>query len=248
MTPTTNRPPETGAKTEARTEVTTTATDHGGSAPDAGFLPLRRTRWYKRVQAWALSRRPRRYDDAVRDQKAALLSPLDGTVVEIGPGGAPNLAFLRPDVRWIGVEPNPFFAPYVRAAAARLGRAVDVRAGTAAQIPLPDGAADAVISTLVLCSVQDVPAALREIRRVLRPGGRFVFIEHVAARERSLARLIQRAVRPLWTLLGDGCHPDRDTARDLQAAGFASVDLHHFEVPFPIIRPHIAGVARNPAT
>jgi SAM-dependent methyltransferase len=211
--------------------------------PDAGFPRLRRATWYKRVQAWALSRRHQRYDAAVRERKQELLTPLEGTVVEIGPGGAANLSFLRPDVRWIGVEPNPFFTRYMRASAARAGRPLDVRAGVAERLPLPDASADAVISTLVLCSVQDLGAALREIRRVLRPDGRFVFVEHVAAADGTFQRRVQRAIRPLWRALGDGCHPDRDIASAIAAAGFASVDLRRFEVPFPIIRPHIAGVA-----
>jgi SAM-dependent methyltransferase len=209
-----------------------------------GFRPMQNARWYKRAQAWLLSRGNRRYEAMVAEEKRALLAPLSGTVLEIGPGGGNNLAFLRPDVRWIGVEPNPFFHDRLRARGERLGIDVDVRAATAEALPAADRSVDAVISSLVLCSVRDPEATLREVRRVLRPGGRFVFVEHVAAPHGSGLRVVQHALRPIWRALSDGCHPDRDTGRLIEAAGFSDVDLRRFRLPVPIMGPHIAGVAR----
>jgi SAM-dependent methyltransferase len=219
--------------------------EHEHHAPlDYGFRPMRNVRWYKRLSAWALSRTNRRYDAMVAEEKKTLLSPLSGTVLEIGPGGGNNLAFLRPHMRWIGIEPNPFFHDRLRARGARLGIDVDVRAAAAEALPVPDRSIDAVISTLVLCSVRDPEAALREVRRVLRPGGRFVFVEHVAAPHGTGLRVAQRALRPIWRALSDGCQPDRDTGRLIEAAGFADIDLRQFTLPVPIMGPHIAGVAR----
>ena len=219
---------------------------HEPVAPlDYGFGPMRNARWYKRLAAWALSRPNRRYDAMVAGEKRALLAPLTGTVLEIGPGAGGNLAFLRPHVRWIGIEPNPFFHDRLRARGERLGIDVEVRAATAEALPVPDQSVDAVISTLVLCSVHDPGLALREIRRVLRPGGRFVFVEHVAAPRGSGLHFAQHAVRPLWRALSDGCHVDRDTGKLIEAAGFADVDLRSFTLPVPIMSPHIAGVART---
>ncbi len=210
---------------------------------DYGFGPMRNARWYKRAQAWLLSRGNRRYEAMVAEEKRGLLAPLSGTVLEIGPGGGNNLAFLRPDVRWIGVEPNPFFHDRLRARGERLGIEVDVRAATAEALPAADQSVDAVVASLVLCSVRDPEATLREVRRVLRPGGRFVFIEHVAAPHGAL-RVVQHALRPIWRALSDGCNPDRDTGRLIEAAGFADVDVRRFTLPVPIMGPHIAGVAR----
>src|SRR6266498_4130462 len=92
-----------------------------GEPLDYGFGPMRNARWYKRLAAWALSGTNRRYDAMVAEEKTALLSPLSGTVLEIGPGGGNNLAFLRPHMRWIGIEPNPFFHDRLRARGQRLG-------------------------------------------------------------------------------------------------------------------------------
>ena len=212
-----------------------------------GFRPMRNVRWYKRAQAWMLSGTNRRYEVMVAEEKRALLSRLAGTVLEIGPGGGNNLAFLSTSargVRWIGVEPNPFFHDRLRARGERLRIDVDVRAATAEALPAADQSVDAVVSSLVLCSVRDPEATLREVRRVLRPGGRFVFVEHVAAAHGTGLRLAQRALRPIWRALSDDCHPDRDTGRLIQAAGFADVALREFRLPVPIMAPHIAGVAR----
>jgi len=220
---------------------------------DYGFRPMRNARWYKRAQAWLLSGTNRRYEAMVAEEKVALLSPLAGTVLEIGPGGGNNLAFLstlstlstrQRGGRWIGVEPNPFFHERLRARGERLGIDVEVRAATAEALPVADHSVDAVISSLVLCSVRDPAAALREVRRVLRPGGRFVFVEHVAAAHGTGLHAAQRALSPVWRALSDGCHPDRDTGRLIEAAGFAALDLRRFRLPVPIMGPHIAGVAR----
>ena len=209
-----------------------------------GFRPMRNARWYKRAQAWLLSGTNRRYEVMVADEKRALLTPLAGTVLEIGPGGGNNLAFLQRGVRWIGVEPNPFFHDRLRARGERLAIEVDVRTATAEALPVADHSVDAVISSLVLCSVRDPGAALREVRRVLRPGGRFVFVEHVVAPHGTGLRCAQHALRPVWRALSDGCHPDRDTGLLIEEAGFASVELRRFRLPVPVMGPHIAGIAR----
>jgi ubiquinone/menaquinone biosynthesis C-methylase UbiE len=199
--------------------------------------------WKKHLHAWMLSKSNARYERAVGRHKQRLLGALAGDVLEIGPGGGINLPFYSPAVRWTGVEPNPYMHAYLQRRAAKLGREVSVRRGNAEQIGVEDAAFDAVVSTLVLCSVRDPAAALAEILRVLRPGGRFVFIEHVAAPPGSRTRRVQRWIRPVWRILGDGCRPERETWASIQRAGFEKVDLQHFRVPFPVIGPHIAGLA-----
>jgi ubiquinone/menaquinone biosynthesis C-methylase UbiE len=197
----------------------------------------------QRLLAFVLLRFQGRYAQLTAGRKKPLLGELHGTVVEIGPGTGPNLAFYADDVRWIGLEPNPFLRPRLLAAAAKRGLSVEVCTGTAERIEVADASVDAVVSTLVLCSVRDVAAVLREVLRVLKPGGKFVFLEHVAAPPGTLLRRVQRLGRPISKFIGDGCHLDRETWRFVESAGFAKVELEHFRLPLPLNGPHIAGSA-----
>ena len=151
--------------------------------------------------------------------------------------------------RWIGIEPNPHMHAELRAAAARRGIEAEFRTVTTDAMDVPDASVDGVVSTLVLCSVPDARRVARDIRRVLKPGGRFVFIEHVGARRGSLLRFVQTCVRPAWAYFADGCCPNRDLEDAIREAGFASVEVEPFALPRSagprIIEPHIAGVART---
>jgi SAM-dependent methyltransferase len=206
--------------------------------PDRAGTGLR-----KRLFAALLSRSTRWHEPFLVERKRRLLGDLHGDVVEIGPGTGVNLAYLPADVRWLGIEPNAYLRAQLLAEAARRGLAADVRAGTAERLPVADRGADAVVSTLVLCSVPDPDRALAEVRRVLRPGGRFVFVEHVGAPRGTWLRRAQRVCQPLWSVVADGCHPDRDTADAIARAGFARVEIEHFHVPAALASPHVAGTA-----
>jgi ubiquinone/menaquinone biosynthesis C-methylase UbiE len=175
--------------------------------------------------------------------KRRLLSDLNGTILEIGPGTGANLNYLPIDIAFIGVDPNHYMFPRFRNEAQRLGRNGQLLSGSAMQLPLKDGSVDAVICSYVLCSVNDAHSTLQEIRRVLKPGGHFIFVEHVAASSGTWLRHVQNALRPLWGVLGDGCHPNRETLVAIQQAGFRHVDAETFHLPLPIVGPHIAGKA-----
>jgi ubiquinone/menaquinone biosynthesis C-methylase UbiE len=168
-------------------------------------------------------------------------------VLEIGPGTGANLQYLPQGARWVGVEPNPFMHKALRAAAAARGVHAQIIAASAEVLQLPDDSFDAAIGTLVLCSVPRPQRAVEELRRVLKPGGRFYFIEHVAADRGSWLRLAQRWVRPAWRFLGDGCCPDRETEAVIRSAGFSAVECESFRAPrkaLPwIVSPQIAGWA-----
>lgn len=185
-----------------------------------------------------------KYEAQMADQKQALFADLHGNVLEIGPGTGPNLPYYPSDIHWIGIEPNPFMHSYLRREAERLGLDIDLRRGTAERLDVEDNSIDAVVSTLVLCSVDSLAATLQEVLRVLMPGGRFFFLEHVAAPEGTRLRRVQHWVRPLWKILGDGCRPDRETWVALENAGFERVDYQHFRADIPgIVSPQIIGVA-----
>ena len=198
---------------------------------------------YKRLVPWLLAWGNRPYERWIAGRKRGLFGALRGVVVEIGPGAGANLPYLRSDVHWIGVEPNPYARPYLERAAREAGVAHELREGDAELLPVEAASADAVIGTLVLCSVKDSGAVLREIQRVLKPGGRYVFIEHVAAPRGTWRRRLQRWVRPAWRVVADGCRPDRETLQAIRAAGFARVQTEEFLAPAGLVAPHIAGIA-----
>jgi SAM-dependent methyltransferase len=178
-------------------------------------------------------------------RKAALLSNLPDTVVEIGPGTGANLRYYRPGTTVEAVEPNPHMHARLAAAADRHGVGLRLHAAGAQAMPFPDGSVDAVVSTLVLCTVPDQAAAIREIVRVLRPGGRLVFVEHVVAGGHTGHDTVQRALARPWRWLFEGCDVRRDTEAALRSAGFASVTVERYlaRSVFLPINPQIAGVA-----
>jgi len=197
----------------------------------------------KRVHAWLLATCGARYERLVAERKRALFAGLSGDILELGPGAGPNLVYYPRDCRWIGVEPNPFMHPYLRQAAVRAGVAIDIRTIAAERLPAENQSMDAVVSTLVLCSVRDLETVLREIRRVLKPGGRFVFLEHVAAPAGTRLRRVQRLICPVWKRVADGCHPDRETGPAIERAGFARVQYDSFRLPLGPVSTQIAGWA-----
>lgn len=198
----------------------------------------------RRIFAWALAHFNTRYERFAEKYKQELFAGVAGTVLEIGAGTGANLRYLAPDrVHWIGVDPNPFMWRYLRKEAGRRDLPVMLLNGTADMLPVRDASVDVVISTLVLCCVPSQRRALREVLRVLKPGGRFLFIEHVAAPRGSRLRRRQDLVTPLWKRLGDGCHPNRDTAAEIEAAGFAQVACRSITAPVPIVSPQIIGEA-----
>ena len=206
-----------------------------------------RLEFSKRLYAWAMGHLAQHYDALLADRKASLMSGIRGTVVEIGPGTGTNFRYYRRDIHWIGAEPNRHMHPYLRRAAESVGLDIDVRSSRAESLDLADQSADAVISTAVLCSVEDQGMALREIRRILRPGGQFIFMEHVAAEPGTVLSGIQHAIQPLWSCLADGCHPARDTQETIAQAGFGPLSVERFRLPLGPIAPHIAGIAFRPS-
>jgi ubiquinone/menaquinone biosynthesis C-methylase UbiE len=177
-------------------------------------------------------------------RKRALFAELPPTVVELGSGTGASLRYLAPGSRLVAIEPNVHMHAALRRHAARRSVELEIRQESAERMGLPDASVDAVICTLVLCTVPDPAAAVAEVRRILRPGGRFIFIEHVRAESRPLNRL-QRVVARPWRFTFEGCELDRDTASILAAAGFNDLRIDHFRLGglFVPIWPQICGTA-----
>jgi SAM-dependent methyltransferase len=198
-----------------------------------------------RLNAWILGIAENAMHRLYGRRKRELFAGLPPAVVEIGPGAGANFRYYPAATRVIAFEPNRAAHRRLRQAAARWGIELDLRAQPAEQLDLPDDSAEAVVGTLVLCSVADPAQAVAEVRRVLRPGGRFLFIEHVAAPAGSALRALQRTVRRPWRWLFEGCRVDRDTAAVLAAAGFRSLRVEPFRLRTPLlpVAPQIAGEA-----
>lgn len=198
-----------------------------------------------RFNAWLFRAMEGYLHHKYRDVKRELFGGLPRKVLEIGPGSGANFRYLSPGTHVIAIEPNVHAHADLRAAAARHGLTVDVRAAFAEELPLPDASVEAVVSSLVLCSVADPARALAEIRRVLRPGGRLWSVEHVAAAEGTAIARLQRLVRRPWRWCFEGCDTQRDTEGLLRAAGFSSLEVTRFTLPtaFAPIRPQIAVAA-----
>ncbi len=181
--------------------------------------------------------------------KQGLLGGLKGRVLEIGPGAGANLSYYPKDIDWIGVEPNPFMHQYLEQEADDRGiKHIELYRGTAEQLPVKDNSIDSVVSTHVLCSVNNLDRSLQEIQRTLKPGGSFIFLEHVAADCCTWTRRIQDSIEPVWKVMFDNCHPNRTTWTALETAGFDSVNYQQFSLSFPVVSPHIAGVAKKKLT
>lgn len=184
--------------------------------------------------------------DCFSAHRKALLAGAEGEVIEIGGGTGANLPNYTGSVRSLTVtEPEQ---PMV----ARLqGKIDELRPGTtvvrapAEELPFEDASFDVAVSTLVLCTVEDQPRALRELHRVLRPGGRLLFMEHVRSEDERMARWQDR-VTPLNRRLLSGCRPNRPTLEGIRDAGFEVTQLEHDSIAHapPFIRPLIVGVAR----
>ena len=155
-----------------------------------------------------------------------------------------NLPFFPPQARLTFLEPNPHMARRLRRRATRLGRRIHVVEESGERMPFPDGSFDTVLTTLVLCSVADLDAVVAEIRRVLRPGGRFVFYEHIVARG-GVGRALQAGLNPVWKRLVAGCHLDRDVEAAVIRAGFTDVTVERFSIRFgtPLALPNVIGEA-----
>lgn len=143
-----------------------------------------------------------------------------GRVLEVGIGSGENLPLYTAAVtEVIGVEPSPRLAAMARESAARASYPVTVAEASAEQMPLDAGSIDTIVMTWTLCSIPDPGRALAEMRRVLKPEGRLLFVEHGLAPDRGV-RFLQRRLTPLWKRLAGGCHLDRDTAALIANAGF----------------------------
>lgn len=168
----------------------------------------------------------------VMRQRAKVVPLASGKVLELGIGGGLNLGFYNPAAveGVFGVDPSQALRERAQRAKRPDGLKVEVRDGTAEALPFEDASFDSVVCTYTLCSVQDPYAALREARRVLKPGGRFLFCEHGLAPDAGVA-LWQQRIEPVWKRLFGGCHLTRPVARSIEHGGFTITSFDTMYLP-----------------
>jgi len=177
--------------------------------------------------------------------KAPIFDDLPTRVVEVGPGVGANLRYLSPGTRLVAIEPNPYMHAALQRAAARHEVDVEIRSVLGERIDLPDDSAEVVISSLVLCTVSNPAGVVSEIHRILRPGGIYCFVEHVAAPDGTPTRWVQHGLRRPWAWVFEGCSCERDLATVIRSAGFSDVEITPYRIhsPFLPFNTHIRGRA-----
>lgn len=186
------------------------------------------------------------------DWRAQLLSTLKGSVLEVGTGTGFNLPHYPQAVTHLVLsEPDKHMqAALLRKRGADIDARMEVATASVDDLPMEDASFDAVVSTLVLCSAANPACALAEIFRVLRPGGQFAFLEHVAADQRADARRYkwQGRIEPIWRRVMDNCHLRRETELYIKEAGFDIDWIQRERIPKapPWVCPSVRGVARKP--
>ena len=183
-------------------------------------------------------------DAGLREMRRELLSQASGRTIDVGSGTGANLDLYPPGIDLTMAEPDPHMARQLRRKLAESDRSVALVEAGAESLPFGDSSFDTAVFTLVLCTVPDPAAALAEVARILKPGGRMLFLEHVRAPDPKLARWQDRLEKP-WRFVGDGCHCNRDTVATIEASPFRLEDVERGQLPKspPITRPLARGSA-----
>jgi len=202
-------------------------------------------RWFAAIYDRMMASAERSFMRGVREEIAGGAS---GRVLELGVGTGANFAYYgRSADEIFAIEPDPYMLDRARQRASQAGRPIDLRQAAAEEIPFEDASFDTVVSTLVMCSVEDPRRALSEARRVLKPSGRLRLYDHVRY-SHAFGAFWQDLIAPAWRWFGAGCHPNRDIAALVREAGF---EFERLELTKPVpplppmvfTRPHIKGIA-----
>ena len=188
-------------------------------------------------------------DDPLAVRKRAVIGEMTGTIVELGPGTGANMRYYGDGVHVVAIEPNPHMHDRLRAAAERHGVDLEIRTVHGESVDVDDDSADAVVGTLLLCGVEDPTTVVAEAHRVLRPGGTYFFVEHVAAPEASATRRVQSVLRRPHRWLFNGCRTDQDTGAILRSGPFDEVTIDPIDrgAAAAYVRHQIVGTATKAA-
>jgi len=178
-------------------------------------------------------------------RKVPLFKGHPTVIIEIGGGYGANFRYLKKGTKVKVIEPNNGFFDVLRYRANRYEINLEIYETGGEEMPFPENSHEMVMSSLVLCSVQNPAQVLSEIKRVLKPEGKFVYLEHVKADEHSWICKVQELTKTPWKWFFDGCHVNRNTGKAIKDADFSTVQQNQFShktIFIPII-PHIEGIA-----
>jgi len=161
----------------------------------------------------------------------AVLQSVDGKILEIGFGSGLNLPHYPDSVKeLVTVDPNPGMGRYTAKQLKASDITVDRQVLSGESLPMQDESFDTVVSTWTLCSIKDVKKALYEVKRVLKPGGQFVFLEHGLSPDKKISAW-QHRLNGIQKLVGDGCHLNRDMHKLISETGFSQLEVENFYFP-----------------
>jgi SAM-dependent methyltransferase len=172
-------------------------------------------------------------------QRAKIVPRASGEVLELGMGAGSNIPYYDTAkvARVRAVEPNANMRERASAVAREASLPVEIMEGVGESLPFANQSFDCVVCTYTLCTVSDVASTLAEAKRVLKPGGRFLFCEHGLAPDAGVAKW-QRRIEPIWKPIGGGCHLTRDAVEAIRSAGFKVTDHENMYLPNT---PHVVG-------
>ncbi|MBT3464684.1 class I SAM-dependent methyltransferase [archaeon] len=178
------------------------------------------------------------------DRKKKLLSNVKGKVVEIGIGTGANLKYYDEKIEVTCIDPNPYMQKYLNKNSKKGNWKIKFIKGSSENIELPNNYTDYVVSTHVLCAVNDLEKSLLEIKRVLKKNGKFIFLEHVCANTGTKLKKVQDLINPPWKYIALGCNLNRDILSTIRKTGFKKLVFEKYNLDKgSLVKPHIQGYA-----
>lgn len=184
-------------------------------------------RWYQKFQSVFLKYiRDRKEDPRITEFLKSTLANISGLVVEVGPGAGTNFKYLASGIQWVGIEPNREVNNLLIQEAKKYGLSnIKVVNSNAEKMEVPNNSCDVVLATRVLCSAGNPGEVVKEIYRILKPGGKYIFLEHVAAPQGTIHRFIQNIFNPLNRIMVGNCHINRENGKIIERTGFSNLSL-----------------------
>ncbi len=169
--------------------------------------------------------------ESFQKQRQAVLQSANGEILEIGFGSGLNLPHYPDNTKkLVSIDPNAGMSRYAQKQISQSNIEVDQQVLSGESLPMLDSSFDTVVSTWTLCSIVDIEKALGEVKRVLKPDGHFIFLEHGLSPDKNVSRW-QNRLNPIQKVIGDGCHLNRDIRQLISNTGFSKLEVENYYFP-----------------